>query len=77
MKQALNMFGLWPLANLVKTKGKGYTISEGDGLAYSYSLFNDYSLVRAACRSVHITNTLDGGINPCRTASHACMLGIK
>lgn len=42
MKQALNFLGLWKLADLIKTKGKGYTISEGDGLAYSYSVFNNY-----------------------------------
>lgn len=34
-KQALNLFGLWPIVDLIKTKGRGYTISEGDGLAYS------------------------------------------
>src|SRR5665213_810368 len=36
LKQAINAAGLWPLADLIKTKGKHYTISEGDGLAYSY-----------------------------------------
>ena len=32
---------LWPLANLVKTRGKGYLESEGDGISYSYSVFDD------------------------------------
>jgi ubiquinone/menaquinone biosynthesis C-methylase UbiE len=76
-KQALNALGLWPLVNLVKTRGRGYTISEGDGLAYSYSVFNNYAQIRAACASVHVINLLDGGINPYRTATHVGLLGIK
>ncbi len=28
---------LWPLVNFVKTKGKGYHYTEGDGVLYSYS----------------------------------------
>jgi ubiquinone/menaquinone biosynthesis C-methylase UbiE len=76
-KQSLNAFGLWRIADLVKTRGKGYTISEGDGLAYSYSVFNSYAQIRKACRTVHLINTLDGGPNLYRTASHVALLGIK
>jgi ubiquinone/menaquinone biosynthesis C-methylase UbiE len=77
LKQLLNSLGLWSLVNLIKTKGRGYTISEGDGLAYSYSVFNNYAQVRAVCKSVHVINLLDGGINPYRTATHVGLLGIK
>lgn len=76
-KQALNLFGLWPIVDLNKTKGHGYTISEGDGLAYSYSVFNNYSQIRAECKSVHLLNTMNAGVNPYRTASHVALLGIK
>jgi SAM-dependent methyltransferase len=76
-KQLLDFLRLWPVANLVKTKGKGYTISEGDGLAYSYSVFNSYKQIKAKCRSIHLLNTQDGLINPYRTASHVALLGIK
>ena len=31
VKQLLNLFGLWNAAYLIKTKGKGYTLSEEDG----------------------------------------------
>jgi SAM-dependent methyltransferase len=77
IKQTLNAARLWPLANLVKTRGKGYTITEGDGLAYSYSVFTDYRLIRSRCRRVHVTNTAEGGIDPYRSASHVAVLGIK
>ena len=77
VKQAINALGLWPLANLMKTRGRGYTITEGDGLAYSYSVFNDYPQIAKRCRTVHIINTAGGGPNLYRTATHVALLGIK
>jgi len=77
LKQAINTAGLWTLADMIKTKGKGYTISEGDGLAYSYSVFNDYRQIARRCQSVHMLNTIDAGPNLYRTASHVAILGIK
>ncbi|MCX7353639.1 MAG: class I SAM-dependent methyltransferase [Alphaproteobacteria bacterium] len=44
-KQLLDTLGLWRIANLIKTKGKGYQITEGDGLAYSYSVFKNYEQI--------------------------------
>ncbi len=76
-KQAINAVGLWPLANYVKTGGKGYTISEGDGLAYSYSVFNNYKQIAKRCRPIHLLNTVDGEHNLYRTASVVAMLAIK
>lgn len=38
---------LWPLANPVKTRGKGYLYSEGDGVSYSYSVFDDLPALEA------------------------------
>ncbi|HEY7770999.1 class I SAM-dependent methyltransferase [Longimicrobium sp.] len=76
-KQLLSAVGLWKAADLVRTRGKGYTLSEGDGLAYSYSVFDDYRQVREGCRRIHLLNTVDGGVNPYRTAPHVALLGIK
>lgn len=77
LKQFINLLGLWSFVDFIKTKGKGYTISDGDGLAYSYSVFNNYSSIRKVCKIIHITNTMDAGINPYRTASHVALLGVK
>lgn len=77
LKQLLNFFGLWKLADLIKTKGKGYTISEGDGLAYSYSVFHNYKQIEEQCKSIHLLNTKDGRINFYKTASHIALLGVK
>jgi ubiquinone/menaquinone biosynthesis C-methylase UbiE len=76
-KQALNALGLWKFTDFIKTRGKGYTVSEGDGLAYSYSVFNNYKSIKAQCSSIHMFNTKDGGGNFYRTASHVALLGIK
>jgi ubiquinone/menaquinone biosynthesis C-methylase UbiE len=77
LKQTINALGLWPLADRIKTKGKGYVMSEGDGLVYSYSVFNDYKQIRKACESVHLVNTTDAAPDLYRTASHVALLGIK
>lgn len=77
IKQLINAFGFWDVADFIKTKGKGYTVSEGDGLGYSYSVFNDYKKVQAQCKKIHLLNTKDGHINPYRTASHIALLGVK
>ncbi len=77
LKQMINAAGLWPLANLIKTRGRGYFISDGDGLAYSYSVFNNYKQIAKCCESVHMLNTMNSGPNLYRSASHVALLGIK
>jgi hypothetical protein len=77
LKQVINSMGLWPLADRIKTRGKGYTLTKGDGLAYSYSVFNDYKQIAAKCRSVHMLNTANSGPNLYRAASHVALLGLK
>jgi SAM-dependent methyltransferase len=77
-KQIANALGVWRALDLVKTRGKGYTYSEGDGVAYSYSVFNSYDQVARACKSVHVLNTDAGswGVDPYRSAAHVALLGL-
>lgn len=77
IKRLINAIGLWGVANYLKTGGKGYYVSEDDGLTYSYSVFDDYRLIRKHCKSIHILNTRDGEINPYSDATHVALLGIK
>ena len=77
IKQFLNALGLWGAVNFLKTRGKGFTVTKGDGLAYSYSVFKDYDLIRQHCKACHIINTVAAGINPYRTAGHLAILGVK
>jgi len=41
MKLGLYSLGLWKAFDLVRTRGRGYMESEGDGIFYSYSVFDD------------------------------------
>ena len=77
LKQFINYLGLWKLFDLIKTKGKGYSISEGDGLAYSYSVFNNYKQIENQCKNIHLLNTVGSGVNLYKSASHVALLGIK
>src|SRR5205823_8014355 len=63
LKQAINELGLWPAANLIKTKGRGYTLSAGDGLSYSYSVFTNYKQISRRCVSVYLLNTANSAPN--------------
>jgi hypothetical protein len=76
LKQLINCVGLWKVFDFFKTKGKGYSISEEDGLYYSYSVFNQYDLISHKCNT-HILNTVPGGVNPYKTSSHVALLGLK
>jgi ubiquinone/menaquinone biosynthesis C-methylase UbiE len=42
LKLILYKAHLWKAARFLQTKGKMYTITEGDGLGYSYSVFDSY-----------------------------------
>jgi ubiquinone/menaquinone biosynthesis C-methylase UbiE len=46
-KLVLFKMGLWGLVNFFKTRGKGYLITEGDGLAYSYSVYDSFGILAA------------------------------
>jgi len=76
LKQAIDLVHLWPFVNWIKTRGKGYTLTEGDGLAYSYSLFNDYHHICAHCTSVHLLSLSGKSSNLYRTAESLALLGV-
>lgn len=76
LKQAINSLGLWPAANLIKTRGRGYTQSDGDGVMYSYSVFTHYKQIAKGCEAVHLMNTTKSEPNIYRTSSGIALLGI-
>jgi hypothetical protein len=57
IKRGLWSAGLWPLAEMIKIRGKGYTYSEGDGVAYSYSVFQSLAQICAAWSDVNVVAT--------------------
>lgn len=77
VKQGLNSLSLWPLADWIKNGGKRYHISEGDGLAYSYSVFTDYDYISRHCSEILLLNTMGKAVNLYRAAPHVALLGLK
>ena len=78
IKQTINLFGLWRACDLLRTTGKGFHFSEGDGVYYSYSVFNNYRQIRSCCEQVHLFDTSGtGSVNLYRSAPHVAVLGIK
>jgi len=69
--------GLWRFANWVKTRGKGYTYSEGDGVAYSYSVFQNLGQVQEAWEDVQVIATSPNGASlggPLASAGHVLLV---
>ena len=82
VKIALYRMGLWRLFIWARTRGKGYDVSEGDGISYSYSVFGSLGQVRRACSNgIYILNTspldvpLKGSL--LFSASHVAVLGLR
>lgn len=80
IKRGIFTLGLWPLANWIKTKGKGYSFGEEDGLAYSYSVFQNLSILQQDWPQVSIIPTKSSGgltLNPMIAAEQLLLVGIK
>lgn len=81
IKLALYKTHLWPAVNFAKTRGKGYLITEGDGLAYSYSAYDSFDQVaRWAERVVVLPGSADraaGWAHPLLTSSHVILCGLR
>lgn len=76
-KRLLRTIGLWPLANWLKTGGRGYIETKGDGISYSYSVFNNYSQIRKRCDSVHLLNLSGDGKQMYKAASTVALIAFK
>ncbi len=46
LKLLIYKMGLWKAADWIRTKGKGYMVSEGDGVFYSYSVYDSLHILR-------------------------------
>jgi SAM-dependent methyltransferase len=76
-KRALNALGLWKAAYRLRTRGRGYRISDGDGLSYPYSVFDDLSFMQAQCDLVQMGNTTPAGTDLYAGAAHMALFGRK
>jgi len=70
VKQGIHAFRLWRAFDLIRTKGKGFHYSEGDGVYYSYSVFNDVPVLRRRFSDLHFMSNQPSAANLYRTAPH-------
>lgn len=72
---------LWDAFDLVRTRGKRYQISEGDGLFYSYSVYDSYDLLMSwADRILIFPSGLThsrGWFHPLLTSSGVTAIAIR
>jgi len=62
---------------MIKTRGKGYTYSESDGVAYSYSVFQSLAQIRAAWIDVNVITTSSNNscdVSPLTGAAHVLLV---
>lgn len=76
-KRVLRRAGLWPAADFIKNGGKRYFISEGDGLAYSYSVFDSLPRIRRKFPNVYFLGVKANGANLLATAPHLAVLCLR
>lgn len=76
-KRIINFLGLCRVADLLKTRGTGFSVSDGDGVAYSYSVLRDYKQILNQCTIVHLLNSRASGCNLYRSTGHVALLGMK
>jgi ubiquinone/menaquinone biosynthesis C-methylase UbiE len=80
-KLALWKTGLFKLAYRLKTWGKGYRFSEGDGPAYSYSAFDSIEMLSEWANRVFVVPTDDieesGLFHPLMTSFHVLLCAIR
>jgi ubiquinone/menaquinone biosynthesis C-methylase UbiE len=83
VKLALWKLRLWPLAYRVWTRGRGCDISDCDGVAYSYSVYDSLDRISHWADRVLLVPTkfegqrLPGWAHPLLTSSHILLCGLK
>ena len=78
-KLGLYSLGLWKAFDFVRTRGRGYMESDGDGIFYSYSVYDDLpelsawasrTLVAPLDPDAHLRGTWLSRLGPIVTSSH-------
>jgi ubiquinone/menaquinone biosynthesis C-methylase UbiE len=58
LKLVLHRLGLWPVYERFRTKGRGYMESDGDGIFYSYSIFDSMFQLQTWADRVFVIPTM-------------------
>jgi ubiquinone/menaquinone biosynthesis C-methylase UbiE len=81
IKLALYKTKLWGLFNYLKTSGKGYLVTEGDGIAYSYSVYDSFDQIAGWADRIILfpsDNTKPRSwLHPLLTSGHIILCAIR
>ena len=81
LKLIIYKLRLWKLANYIKTFGKGYIYSEGDGISYSYSVYDSLNQIQDWADRVIIIPTSNinskNWLHPLIGSSHLLLCAFK
>ena len=76
LSQTLRSVNLWRPFQFIKNGGKFEKFSEGDGIHYSYSLFDSLPTIRKKFRQIHLTNTKGDSPDLFRGCSHVSVFAV-
>jgi ubiquinone/menaquinone biosynthesis C-methylase UbiE len=80
-KLLLARCGLWPVANFLKTRGLGHTVSCGDGVSYSYSVFDSLDILQAWADRLVVVPTARSDyrtwLSPLLSSSHVLLCAVR
>jgi len=78
IKCIVDRLGLWEVMVWVQTRGRMWKWSEGDGLFYSYSVFDSLPQVAGVFPRIHVMNTAGlTGTNLRRDAPQVCLIALS
>ena len=75
--QTLHSLNLWRSFQWIKNGGRYDKYSEGDGVHYSYSLYDSIDAIREKFPQTFLCNTRGSSKNPFRNCSHASVFAVK
>ncbi len=76
-KHLIRACGLWGLARYLNTGGRGH-LEYGDGVSYTYSVFDNLPQIRRSCDQIYVMNTDSlSGYGPFWSAPHVALLALK
>lgn len=83
LKLVLYKTNLWNATQFLQTKGKNYKYSEGDGIYYSYSIYDSYFQLANWADKIWLvptsrtSNKESSWLHPLVTSSHALLCAVK
>jgi len=81
IKLLLCKLKLWNVFDYLRTRGKGYQVSEGDGVFYSYSVYDNYHQIQQWAESIYLFPIGEARswswFHPLLTASSVLLIAVR